>query len=202
VVEKDVSYQQGRRNELAERLENLKGRLSRLEVERELLAASRTLFQKVSMLVRYRISDRFAELATEALKFIFQREDLRFIVNLDVKGNLPVASFLVEVDGHAIDPRNALGGSVYEIVGVCLRLICLEVFKIEGPLVLDEPLRSVDDTNLSSALEFILQYCRSTGRQLFIVTHNRQIANSADKLFEVAQAGGISSVRERAVDVI
>jgi len=201
-VEKDVSYLQGRRNELTGRLGNLRSRLSELEAERELLTASRTLFQKVSMLVRYRISDRFAELATSALKFIFQREDLRFIVNLDVKGNLPVASFFVEVDGHAVDPRRALGGSVYEIIGVCLRLICLEVFKVEGPLILDEPLRSVDETNLRSALEFILQYCRSTGRQLFIVTHNRQIVNSADKLFEVTQANGVSSVRERAASVI
>lgn len=201
-VERDVSYLQGRRNELTERLSSLRSRLSELEAERELLTASRTLFQKVSMLVRYKISDRFAELATSALKFIFQREDLRFIVNLDVKGNLPVASFFVEVDGHAVDPRRALGGSVYEIIGVCLRLICLEVFKIEGPLILDEPLRSVDETNLSSALGFILQYCRSTGRQLFIVTHNRQIVSSADKLFEVIQANGVSSVRERAASVI
>jgi len=201
-VERDVSYLQGRRNELTERLSSLRSRLSELEAERELLTASRTLFQKVSMLVRYKISDRFAELATSALKFIFQREDLRFIVNLDVKGNLPVASFFVEVDGHAVDPRRALGGSVYEIIGVCLRLICLEVFKVEGPLILDEPLRSVDETNLSSALGFILQYCRSTGRQLFIVTHNRQIVNSADKLFEVTQTNGVSSVRERAASVI
>jgi len=154
------------------------------------------------MLVRYKISDRFAELATDALKFIFQREDLKFLVDLDVKGNLPVASFSVEVDGHAVDPRRALGGSVYEIIGVCLRLICLEVFKIKGPLILDEPLRSVDDTNLSNALGFILQYCKSTGRQLFIVTHNNQIANAADKLFEVTQANGISSIHERAVGII
>jgi len=192
----------GRRNELAERLDSLRSRLSELEAEQELLTASRTLFQKVSMLVRYKISDRFAELATDALKFIFQREDLKFLVDLDVKGNLPVASFSVEVDGHAVDPRSALGGSIYEIIGVCLRLICLEVFKIEGPLILDEPLRSVDDTNLSSALGFILQYCRSTGRQLFIVTHNNQIANAADKLFEVTQTDGVSSVHERAVGII
>jgi len=82
---------------------------------------------------------------------------------------------------------------------VCLRLICLEVFKLEGPLILDEPLRSVDEFNLRRGLEFILQYCKSTGRQLFIVTHNSQIAGSADKLFEVTQTDGISIVRERAL---
>jgi len=60
----------------------------------------------------------------------------------------------------------------------------------------------VDEVNLRRSLEFILQYCRSTGRQLFIVTHNNQIASSADKLFEVVQEGGVSSVRERALDSI
>jgi len=201
-VENDVNFFLGQRSELADRLIGLRNRLASLQIEQELLIAARELFQKVSMLVRYKISDRFAELATEALKFIFQRDDLKFIVNLGVKGNLPVAAFSVRVDGHEVDPKEALGGSVYEIIGVCLRLICLEVFKLQGPLILDEPLRSVDEVNLRRSLEFILQYCRSTGRQLFIVTHNNQIASSADKLFEVVQEGGVSSVRERALDSI
>jgi DNA repair exonuclease SbcCD ATPase subunit len=201
-VENDVNFFLGQRSELADRLIGLRNRLASLQIEQELLIAARELFQKVSMLVRYKISERFAELATEALKFIFQRDDLKFIVNLGVKGNLPVAAFSVRVDGHEVDPKEALGGSVYEIIGVCLRLICLEVFKLQGPLILDEPLRSVDEVNLRRSLEFILQYCRSTERQLFIVTHNNQIASSADKLFEVVQEGGVSSVRERASDSI
>lgn len=202
VVERDVNFLLGQRSELASRLITLRNKLASLQIEQELLVAARELFQKVSMLVRYKISDRFAELATEALRFIFQCDDLEFIVNLDVKGNLPVAAFSVMVDGHEVDPREALGGSIYEIIGVCLRLICLEVFKLQGPLILDEPLRSVDEVNLRRGLAFILQYCKSTGRQLFIVTHNNQIASSADKLFEVVQEGGVSSVRERALNSV
>lgn len=197
IAEGDVNYLLGQRSELADRLITLRDKLASIQIEQELLIAARELFQKVSMLVRYKISDRFAELATEALRFIFQRDDLKFIVNLDVKGNLPVAAFFVEVDGHEVDPREALGGSIYEIIGVCLRLICLEVFKLRGPLILDEPLRSVDEVNLQRGLAFILQYCRSTGRQLFIVTHNNQIARGADRLFEVIQEDGVSFVRER-----
>ncbi len=202
VIAHDLNFLLGKKSELADRLISLRNRLASIQIEQELLIAARELFQKVSTLVRYRISDRFAELATEALRFIFQRDDLKFVVNLDIKGNLPVASFSVVVDGHEVDPREALGGSIYEIIGVCLRLICLEVFNLRGPLILDEPLRSVDEVNLRRGLEFILQYCKSTGRQLFIVTHNNQIAGSADKLFEVVQEGGVSSVRERASDSI
>lgn len=202
VADSDVTFLLGQRSELAERLIDLRNRFASLQIEHDLLIAARELFQKVSMLVRYKISDRFAELATEALRFIFQRDDLKFIVNLDVKGNLPVAAFSIVVDGHEVDPREALGGSIYEIIGVCLRLICLEVFKLQGPLILDEPLRSVDEVNLRRGLEFILQYCKSTRRQVFIVTHNNQIAGSADKLFEVVQEAGVSSVRERASDSI
>jgi len=202
VIDSDITFLLGQKSQLTDRLISLRNRLAALQIEQELLVAARELFQKVSMLVRYKISDRFAELATEALKFIFQRDDLKFIVNLDVKGNLPVAAFSVMVDGHEVDPREALGGSIYEIIGICLRLICLEVFKLQGPLILDEPLRSVDEVNLRRGLEFILQYCKSTGRQLFIVTHNNQIAGSADKLFEVVQEGGVSSVRERALNSV
>lgn len=196
VVVSDVSQLLGQKVAAAERLISLRNRLAALEAERNLLIASRELLQKVSTLVRYKISEQFAALATEALRFIFQREDLRFVVDLGIKGNLPVAAFFVEVGGYQVDPRDALGGSVYEVIGICLRLICLEVFKIEGPLILDEPLRSVDSINLDRSLEFILNYCKSTGRQLIIVTHNEQIARSADKLFEVVQDSGVSVVRE------
>jgi DNA repair exonuclease SbcCD ATPase subunit len=179
-----------RKRELSERADVL-------DREKKLLAEARVLLQKVSTIMRVQISERFAELATSALRFIFQRDDLEFVVDLDVKSNLPVASFLVKVGKHKVDPRTALGGSIYEIIGICLRLVCLEFFNLKGPLILDEPLRSVDRVNLTNALEFIMQYCRATNRQLFIVTHDSLIADCADALFVVTQENGVSKVERK-----
>jgi len=195
-LERGVDWLLGREYELKKTLAGHQLRASGIRTEVEFLEQSRVLYQKVSTLLRIKISERFADLATRALRYIFQRDDLEFLVELDIKANLPTASFFVVVGGHKVDPREALGGSIYEVIGVCLRLVCLEVFDLKGPLILDEPLRSVDETNLQNALEFILQYCRQTGRQLIMVTHNEQIAKSADKLFEVTQDDGVSSVRE------
>jgi DNA repair exonuclease SbcCD ATPase subunit len=195
-VEKEIGWLLGREYELGNTLMTHQQRVAIIESEVNFLTEARSLYQKVSTLLRVKISERFADLATRALRYIFQRDDMKFLVELDVKSNLPVASFFVIVGGHKYDPKEALGGSVYEVVGICLRLVCLEVFNLTGPLILDEPLRSVDEINLQHALEFILQYCRSTGRQLIIVTHNELIAQSADKLFEVVQEGGVSFVHE------
>jgi len=189
----------GKRTELSDALESTISKLAIIDSESALLSSTRELLQKVSVRLRLQISSRFASLATDAIRYIFQRDDLTFIVELDVKSNLPVASFYVQVGDYKVNPKEALGGSVYEIIGICLRLVCLEVFKLKGPLLLDEPLRSVDATNLEHALEFILQYCKETGRQLFIVTHNELIAKRADKLFEVTQHLGESSVREKVI---
>lgn len=193
-VEGEIQYLSGRKAELNATLDKHVERLQQIEKETDLLSEARSLFQKASVYLRAQISSRFADLATRALRYIFQREDVQFVVELDVKANLPTASFYVVIDDHRVDPREALGGSMYEVIGVCLRLVCLEVFDLKGPLILDEPLRSVDSINLQNALEFILQYCKESGRQLFIVTHNEQIAQTADKLFEVVQQNGISSV--------
>lgn len=194
-AEREVDWLLGRKFELESSLVAYRRRVTEVEVRVGYLTTARELFQKASTLLRVKLSERFADLATQALQYIFQTNDLEFVVELAVKANLPVASFFVVVGGHKVSPKEALGGSIYEVIGICLRLVCLEVFDLKGPLVLDEPLRSVDETNLRSALEFILQYCRETGRQLIVVTHNEQIAGSADKLFEVIQEGGISSVR-------
>lgn len=195
-AEKEIDWLLGRKFELENTLAAHVQRAQEASVETEFLTTARELYQKTSTLLRVKLSERFADLATRALQYIFQTSDLEFVVELDVKANLPVASFFVIVDGHKVDPKGALGGSIYEVIGICLRLVCLEVFELKGPLILDEPLRSVDETNLRSALEFILQYCKETGRQLIVVTHNEQIARSADRLFEVTQEGGISSVEE------
>ena len=195
-LNEDINYLVGSKSTLENSLTAKKERIEEIVINTESLTTSRELFQKASTHLRLQISNRFADLATRALRHIFQREDLKFEVVLDIKSNLPVASFFVLIDGHKVEPKEALGGSIYEVIGVCLRLVCLEVFDLKGPLMLDEPLRSVDDVNLQNALEFILAYCKETGRQLFIVTHNKQIASSADKLFEVTQQNGISIVNE------
>jgi len=195
-LDSGIQRQLGRKEELLSRQKELTDRTTVLDREKELLAEARILLQKVSTLMRVQISRRFAELATSALKFVFQRDDLKFVVDLDIKANLPIASFLVEVGEHKVDPRTAMGGSMYEIIGICLRLVCLEFFNLKGPLILDEPLRSVDRINLSNALEFIVEYCQATGRQLFIVTHNEQIASCADALFIVTQEAGVSKVEK------
>lgn len=196
VVEEDIRLMLGQKQASVQRLMQLRTRNSELITEQDYLVVARDLYQKAAILVRYKVSDRFAELATEALRYIYQRDDLTFIVGLDVKGNMPVATFKVQIGDHEADPRTSMGGSIFEIIGVCLRLICLEVFEISGPLILDEPLRSVDDANLQRVLAFIQHYCNTAKRQLIIVTHNNQIANTSDKLFEVTQQNGISVVVE------
>ena len=198
-IERDVHVSVGKRDLLMQTIADYDQRLGDITNESALLTITRELLQKVSVRLRIQISSRFASLATDAIRYIFQRNDLTFIVELDVKSNLPVASFYVQIGNHNVSPRDALGGSIYEIIGICLRLVCLEVFKLRGPLILDEPLRSVDDTNLLMALEFIQQYCKGTGRQLFMVTHNAKITRMADKLFEVTQVNGDSIVSEKDV---
>jgi len=182
--------------ELEAASERITERKKAIEEDAKSLVAARELFQKASTYLRAQVSSRFADLATRALTYIFQREDIEFVVELDVKSNLPAAAFYVVVEGHKVDPKDALGGSMYEVIGICLRLVCLEVFDLKGPLILDEPLRSVDSTNLQNALEFILSYCKESGRQLFIVTHNEVVAQTADKLFEVGMKDNISVVKE------
>jgi DNA repair exonuclease SbcCD ATPase subunit len=195
-IKRDVSVLKGQKLQLQRNLKECTNRFSDIDTEISFLTASRELYQKGSTALRIRLSEKFSDLATKALRYIFQRADIKFIVELDIKSNLPSAAFFVEVDGHKLDPKEAMGGSIYEVLGLCLRLVCLEVFDLKGPLILDEPLRSVDETNLKVAVDFIIQYCRETKRQLIIVTHNELIAKSGDKNFEVVQTNGTSYIKE------
>jgi len=135
-LKQDISRLKGQKEQLQTTLSNYEKRYTQIKTEINLLTNSRELYQKGSTTLRLRISERFANLASRALKYIFQRDDIKFIVELDIKSNLPSATFYVEIADHRMNPKEALGGSIYEVIGVCLRLVCLEVFGLKLNLIL------------------------------------------------------------------
>ncbi len=140
-------------------------------------------------------------LVNKALEPIYK--DLSFRIELEDKRNRNTARFVVKnlsenliFEGNPVDIH---GGSVSQIISLALRISVLEKSvnpKLDGPLILDEPLTFLDERSKRAMVEFLRKVSEVLKRQIILITHDRILMEAGDKIFYVEMHGGESKVRE------
>ena len=160
------------------------------------------LFGKVSEFAREQLKVMIEETVSAALQAVFERDDIRFEIDLRSINNQPAASWHVvslygdtQVKG---EPESTRGGGVSDVVSLALRLALLELSrpKVEGPVLLDEVGKHISIQYAPNVAQFLKQYAAKTGRQIILVTHMTALAEVADKSCQVSQIEGASEVQE------
>jgi len=180
------------RDRLREEAESLSQDLEDLKREYEITAEAHALANDVSDVVKQQVSERFSSLVTEALRDIFGSQ-MTFNVNIGVSRGLPTVDFTLLVDGVEVDPLQAQGGGVVDVLSLLLRLVFLEVTNKDIPLLLDEPLKHLSVDYLPAAMTFLEEYSKKSGRQIILVSHK---PISVGKRFRVARRGDESIIEE------
>jgi DNA repair exonuclease SbcCD ATPase subunit len=155
------------------------------------------LLQKTSDYARQRAKQRIEEIVTSALSVVFAKE-YRFIVQLEVKANQPVAEYFLESDGVVTQlkpPDYDRGGGVADIISLALRLAVGELSGVQGPLFLDEVGKHVSQEYAPNVAYFLKEYSEKFGRQIVLITHNAHLAEIGDVSIGVRERGGVSEVR-------
>jgi len=154
------------------------------------------LLQKTSDFARQQAKTRIEEIVTSALSVVFGK-DYRFEIELDVKGNQPVAEYFLESEGVRTQlkpPDYDRGGGVADVVSLALRLAVGELTGVQGPLMLDEVGKHVSQEYAPNVAYFLKEYSEKFGRQIVLITHNAHLATIGDVSLEVTQKNGKSEV--------
>lgn len=140
-------------------------------------------------------------LVNKALEPIYK--DLSFRIELEDKRNRNIAKFIVKnlmenliFEGNPIDIH---GGSVSQIISLALRISVLEKSinpRLEGPLILDEPLTFLDERSKRAMVGFLRKVSEVLKRQIILITHDRILMEAGDKIFYVEMKNGESKVKE------
>lgn len=160
------------------------------------------LLSKVSDFAREQLKQRVEETVTAALQTVFG-DQYEFKIILRQIGGQPAAEWQVSSRyGETTiesSPEDANGGGVVDVISLALRLAVLELVRpaIGGPLVMDEPGKHVSAEYAPHVADFLRAYATRTGRQGFLVTHNRSLAEAADVAVHVAKSGDLSEVTVR-----
>ena len=137
------------------------------------------------------------EMVTTALQAVFEQEDYQFIIDFDIKRNKPEAKISLKLRGEETDPKDSCGGGVLDVASFALRVV---LWSIENPkstntLILDEPMKFLHG-RIENAMKMIKDLSKKLGIQFIIVSQLSEMAEQADKIFEISHNGKFSEVKE------
>lgn len=155
----------------------------------EEVKAANLLLEKCNIASRELIKKEVESLVTSALVSVFEDNTFKFHVDFISRRNQVEAEFSVSsMMGErytAGDIMNSRGGGVVDIVATALRIVLMELLKIDGPLILDEPCRMVSAKYMENLGKFLHTVSQKFDRQIILITHNEKLAEYATRKFEV-----------------
>lgn len=187
-----------------EKVTALKGKRELLEKQREEAVGKQTeaknqlgvfgmvqiLLQKTSDYARQQVKTRIEDIVSEALNVVFGGNH-RFMIELSLKGNQPVAEYYLNDETTLTkleNPDYDRGGGKVDIIALALRLAVGEMENVDGPLFLDEVGKHVSKEYAPAVAYFLKEYSANFGRQIILITHNADLAEIGEISLQVKRS--------------
>lgn len=154
-------------------------------------------------LLRERIKKRVENLVTLALRSVFQNQDYRFELDMELKrGQMNAIPMLISkfkgkyikqpvLDGH--------GGGPADIIMFVLQAVVLVLThpRLARTMLLDERFAHVRD-EIGNVATLLRKFHEITGIQFVIITKEQELCEAADKVYDVSKAtDGTTIFKER-----
>lgn len=160
------------------------------------------IYKETAEEARKQYTKILADNVTAALQHIFG-PDFKFDIELKEARGRPEVEFYVEHEQDSImlrnKPQDAMGGGVVDIVSAALQISIKHLYQNpvqRGPLILDEPGKHVSEEYAIKFGNFLSDISRALGLQIIMNTHQRVLADQADKVMYMEIRKGQSIVQE------
>lgn len=154
-------------------------------------AVMKELLGKASEKAREDGKKVLAETSTNAMQMIME-DNYTVDMEMKIRSGVPHVNLLVlqeDADGMMTetDPANDEGGGTADIVSLAtfMSLGMLVGENNQAPHFLDEPTKFVSDGNLENVAKFMKDMVTYSGKQTFLVTHKKVVAEAGDRIFFV-----------------
>lgn len=185
------------------RLQTQSLRIDELKKKTVILSQCKELLERCNIASRDFIKTEVEQLTTQALRATLDDPDICFAINFEIKRNQVEAEFILTkgTDQKPLeeDIMRSRGGGITDIISFALKIITLELLKIPGPLILDEPGKMISEHYIDNFGKFVSQVSQTFGRQVIIVTHNNRLMQFASNVIEVTQTKGVAKVKQASI---
>lgn len=195
----DYLSKKGRRDQLVELTETNKQKLVEVKAEVELKEKTAELLLLLGDRARRQAKENVEIMVSNALQFVFN-EEINFKIEFDQKRNRAEAKFLI-VSGYEgklveVEPEQARGGGIVDVVSITLRIALAELFNVKGPMIMDEPAKHLSSEYVQNFAVFLRQISEQFNRQIIMITHNTTLAECGDLSYMVSQRNGVTQVKQ------
>jgi DNA repair exonuclease SbcCD ATPase subunit len=92
---------------------------------------------------------------------------------------------------------DAAGGGAVDVAAFALRVASwsMQRPRTRPVIILDEPMRFLSPDLQPKASDMLQELSQKLGLQFIIVTHEEELTQQVDKVFEVLKKGGVTNVR-------
>lgn len=163
-----------------------------------LLTSTSRLLEQCNITSREFVKVEVEKMVTQALRGIFEDSYIKFNINFVVKHNQTEAEFILSNENKKSKIKGDIlatyGGGLGDIISVALRVIVMQLLKIKGPLILDEPGKFISEEYINNFGKFLVQLSNTFNRQIIMVTHNERLVCFANNTIKVSQVNRVSKI--------
>lgn len=147
---------------------------------------AQAIIQEVAKKTQEQLEFHVSELASLALSSVFD-DPYRLVLRFEEKRGKTEAALLFARGGMEIDPVSCAGGGAVDVAALALQIA---LWKLQHPrtapvLILDEPLTALKGGELPQrGAAIIKELAGQMGMQVLMVSHNPELIDEADKVFE------------------
>jgi len=191
-LEKRINALKARKKVLEEDIIKNQSLLEEHEKEKESALEAKIILQTAATNTQKNLEIHFSNIVTKALKIIFE-DPYTFVPKFVERRNKTECDLWLVKDNKMLRPKFAVGGGVRDIVSFALRLSYWKLERSSPVILLDEPFKNLSRHLIPKAVDTLKFLADKFQLQLIIVTHIPEIAQQADRLFEVEQ-GNVTTV--------
>jgi len=190
-----IDQEKGKRDEVHRTLLELDASRSTLKKSLRRSEDAQAIIQKVAQDTQSQLEIHISDIVSLAMETIFD-DPYEFKIEFVVKRNKTECELIFEKDGNRIHPLSASGGGVIDTASFALRIALwtLQNPKSRNTIILDEPFKFLSKDLLPRACDLLQELRKKLNLQFIIVTHLDELAECADKTFEVRIKKGISKI--------
>lgn len=193
----EIDKRKGKKEQIEENLSEVKKQKDKLKRRQINIEQAQKIIQTVAKQTQQELEYHISELVSLALSAVF---DDPYSLNLEFveKRGKTEAEITFERAGEKISPIQASGGGAVDVASFALRVALWNLRRraTRNTIVLDEPMKFLSKNLLPKAGEMIKELSEKLGLQFIIVSHLKELVDSADKVFEIDIKKGISNVKE------
>jgi len=197
-IEKKINEYSGIKQKIKEDLFEVEEKISFERKEAKRIEDAQMILQQIARETQENIKFHIETIVSLAIATIFGDEYSFKMDFVERRNKTECDLYLTDSTNTRIDPVDACGGGVVDVISFALRpaLLNIKLGRKSFVLVLDESFKHLSADLSALASNLLKEISKKTGLQIILVTHNEQLIESADKVFQVSKKKNISIVEE------